>query len=342
MAELRIHNADVEAASHGSAVRSLRPATGAIVEMLAKGGIAQDVPYHLGAPDGAEGDFPGTQTPVGAAMQDLVTQLSTRLHAEADAVIAGAKRRSEAALAERSAVIEQQRGQITDLENQLADASTQLEKAIAGYAKARHHAQAQEVSVAQLTERIEGLNERIRERDARVKALEEQRQGAGRALEHDHSVTTEQRRQDQRRHEQEMHDMEMALRRAEDALRARDEQSVKLNRDNVRLATQLDTLEKANRQVHRECEELRIAVREAQPLLRQRDQLREQLDRAMQRNEQLRVELAGAHAAAEKERTLRTIGEMDLMRMRGRLDTLKEMLAELQGDDALPPAASGS
>ncbi|MGH8110384.1 MAG: hypothetical protein ACREPF_08575 [Rhodanobacteraceae bacterium] len=323
-------------------MRSLRPASGAIVDMLGKGGIAQDVPYHIGAPDGGEGDYPGTQTSVGAAVQDLVTQLSTRLHAEADALIAGAQRRSDAVLAKRAAVIEQQRGQITDLEKQLADASAQLEKAFAGYAKARHHAQAHELSVAQLSERIEGLNERIRERDARVKALEEQWQGAGRALEHDHSVTTEQRRQDQRRHEQEIHDMQMALRHAEDALRARDEQSVKLNRDNVRLATQLDTLEKANQQAHRECEELRIAGREVQPLRRQRDQLREQLDRAMQQNEQLRVELAGAHSAAEKERALRTIGEMDVMRMRGRLDTLKEMLAELQGDDAGPDADTGS
>lgn len=336
MAEVKIYNSDVEAASHGSTVRSLRPAGGTIVEIQGQGGIAQDVPYHVGAPDGA--DFPGTQTPVGSAVQDLVTQLATRLHAEADALIAGAQRRSDAVLAERSAVIEQQRGRITDLEKQLTDASAQLEKAVAGYAKARHHAQAQEVSVAQLSERIAGLNERVRERDARVKALEEQRQGVGRALERDHNVTTEQRRQDQHRHEQEIHEMQLALRHAEDALRARDEQLVKLNRDNARLATQVDTLEKENQQVHRECEELRVAVREVQPLLRQRDQLREQLDRAMQRNEQLRVELAGAHSAAEKERALRTIGEMDLMRMRGRLDTLKEMLAALQGDEAGPEA----
>lgn len=88
---------------------------------------------------------------------------------------------------------------------------------------------------AGLSQQCADLELRINEKDAQVQSLEDKHVHARAALEHYREAVKEQREQDQRRHESQLQLIQVEQRKLQEILAVKQDDSMRLNRDNERL-----------------------------------------------------------------------------------------------------------
>ncbi len=161
-----------------------------------------------------EGQHPGAKVAIGEALQDLVSRLAERLHAEADTVVAQAQARFQAQLQERIQALEQARHEADSLSTQLQRTEIALQAEREASDAARSEVASRTTELAQLQERIAGLTARLAEHERHAQSLEHKHEHAREVLELYRTSVRDQREQEQRRHEHQVQELQVALRQA--------------------------------------------------------------------------------------------------------------------------------
>ncbi|MCD0252378.1 DNA-binding protein, partial [Xanthomonas campestris pv. campestris] len=294
MARSGLYKSDVQRARDRLRATGTHPSVDAVRVALGNTGSKTTIHRYLRELEEEDGQRPGAKVVISDALQDLVSRLAERLHAEADTVVAQAQARFQAQLQERTQALEQARQEADSLTTQLQRCETVLQAEREAGDAARGEVARRTTELAQLEERISGLTVRVAEHDAHAKSLEHKHEHAREALEHYRTSVKDQREQEQRRHEHQVQELQVALRQANEALTAKNHDLMQLNRDNgqwlerhTRLERELaQACQRADAQ-QRERDALRLAATEYQAL-----QVRWTGD--VQALESVRTELAAA------------------------------------------------
>ncbi|WVL63057.1 DNA-binding protein [Xanthomonas campestris pv. campestris] len=330
MARSGLYKSDVQRARDRLRATGTHPSVDAVRVALGNTGSKTTIHRYLRELEEEDGQRPGAKVVISGALQDLVSRLAERLHAEADTVVAQAQARFQAQLQERTQALEQARQEADSLTTQLQRCETVLQAEREAGDAARGEVARRTTELAQLEERISGLTVRVAEHDAHAKSLEHKHEHAREALEHYRTSVKDQREQEQRRHEHQVQELQVALRQANEALTAKNHDLMQLNRDNgqwlerhTRLERELaQACQRADAQ-QRERGALRLAATEYQAL-----QVRWTGD--VQALESVRTELAAARTDLVEERQRREHAEADTLRATVRLGTLEQLLEQLR------------
>ncbi|BBJ96426.1 DNA-binding protein [Xanthomonas campestris] len=330
MARSGLYKSDVQRARDRLRATGTHPSVDAVRVALGNTGSKTTIHRYLRELEEEDGQRPGAKVVISDALQDLVSRLAERLHAEADTVVAQAQARFQAQLQERTQALEQARQEADSLTTQLQRCETVLQAEREAGDAARGEVARRTTELAQLEERISGLTVRVAEHDAHAKSLEHKHEHAREALEHYRTSVKDQREQEQRRHEHQVQELQVALRQANEALTAKNHDLMQLNRDNgqwlerhTRLERELaQACQRADAQ-QRERDALRLAATEYQAL-----QVRWTGD--VQALESVRTELAAARTDLVEERQRREHAEADTLRATVRLGTLEQLLEQLR------------
>ncbi|MEA9474616.1 DNA-binding protein [Xanthomonas campestris] len=330
MARSGLYKSDVQRARDRLRATGTHPSVDAVRVALGNTGSKTTIHRYLRELEEEDGQRPGAKVVISDALQDLVSRLAERLHAEADTVVAQAQARFQAQLQERTQALEQARQEADSLTTQLQRCETVLQAEREAGDAARGEVARRTTELAQLEERIAGLTARLAEHQSHARSLEQKHEHAREALEHYRTSVKDQREQEQRRHEHQVQELQVALRQANEALTAKNHDLMQLNRDNgqwlerhTRLERELaQACQRADAQ-QRERDALRLAATEYQAL-----QVRWTGD--VQALESVRTELAAARTDLVEERQRREHAEADTLRATVRLGTLEQLLEQLR------------
>lgn len=330
MARGGVYKSEVEKARNSLIAQGVHPSIDAVRVALGNTGSKSTIHRYLKEIEAEEGVGTTGKVAVSDALQDLVGRLAGRLHEEADAIIAEAKEKSDAALAAQKKVV-------GDLQQENAELSAQLQRTEAalqgekdGHAAANREIQEQSVAIARLGEHAGGLEHQLAERDARIQSLEEKHQHAREALEHFRNATKEQRDQDQRRHEHEVQGLQVALRQANEAIGTKNEDLLKLNRDNERLTNQVAQLGREKLQLQQDAQRLESDTKKLQVIADGVPSLRNKIEQVTREAERLRIEGETATRSLASQENLRQRAEADLARAQGQVQALEAVIADLR------------
>jgi len=242
--------------------------------------------------------------PVSDAIADLASRLAGRLQEEAQEELATARAQFEADLAERDAQLKQRKSEseqhsaaIQRLETALH--SERTEHATTGQALTEARA-----VIQQLEERIAGLTTRLEEHEAHAKSLESKHQQAREALEHFRVASKEQREHEQRRHEHQVQTLQAELRQVAETTAQKNEEALRLNRDNARLAEQVSRQDKELHDLRAEARERDHELKVLRPITADHKALQTRCAHAEAQAQALKSELAAVRDELAREREL--------------------------------------
>lgn len=268
---------------------------------------------------------------ISEALQALVSQLTDRLKHEAEEELLAATQRFDA---DRASI----RVQLTQTQDEAQRVRNQLERtevALAGEREAHSSTgvelQTERTRTIQLTEQVQGLEQRLAEQASYRQSLEEKHENARQALEHFRTAAKEQREQEQRRHEQQVQQLQAEIRAANGTLSEKLSQLAQISRDAAALSAENGSLRSQAQEGRTEKEQLE-------------KQLLQIRDRASQ-GEGQRVALEGrlqeakATLTEQQQRIVvdaQRIRELELAaaRSEGQLEQVQGRVQSLQGEMA--------
>ncbi len=333
MARSGVYKSDIQKARDALLAEGKRPSIDAVRIALGNTGSKATIHRYLKELE-AEGPADGgSKIAVSDALQDLVGRLAGRLHEEADARIAEEQARFDKTTAEQSDALAEQARELMGTREQLQRTEVALHNERAAHETTRQALTAAQLEVAQLGERVTGLELRLQEQEAHVVSLDEKHRHAREALDHFRTAAKEQREQEQRRHEHQVQALQAELRQAADTLRDKTQAILDLNRDNARLIEQqtrldreLTALQTQTRQQQQELEALRPLDAEVKGLMARSAQ-------EIATAEQLRVDVGRLNGDLAGERALRREAEIEAAIARARLDALEPLLRRIGEPD---------
>jgi len=236
MARTGVYKWDVKEARDRLVEQGKHPSIDAVRAALGDTGSKSTIHRYLKELE-QEGDGLSTVS-LSESLQGLVSQLAERLKHEAEVELQAANARFDA---DRAAL----RTQVTQAQDDASRVRTQLERtevALAGE-RAAHSTlgvelQAERTRTVQLTEQVQGLEQRLSEQAAYRQSLEEKHEHARQALEHFRTAAKEQRDQEQRRHEQQVQQLQAEMRALNGTLSEKLSQLSQTSRDAAALSTE--------------------------------------------------------------------------------------------------------
>ncbi|WP_255992049.1 DNA-binding protein [Chitinolyticbacter albus] len=290
MARSGIYKSEVQRARDALLAQGKHPSIDAVRVELGNTGSKTTISRYLKELEGEEAGLQGRAVAISEALQDLVARLAVRLHEEADSRIAEAAKRHEDRLAVQTAAMNELQQQVAKLEDQLKSVREVLQAEQANHGITREQRQTAILANSQLEQQVRDLHERLTENARHVASLDEKHQHARDALEHYRNSVKEQRDRDQRQYEQQLQHLQLENRQLRDGLIGKGEEVIHLNREAVRLASELQQLNEQRRRdevtqtgLNKELEGLRQVARD-------HDVLNSKLQRCEQDVEQLASE----------------------------------------------------
>jgi len=289
MARAGIYKSDVVRARSKLMAAGEYPSIDAIRVEMGNTGSKATIHRYLKEIEEEEGGAAGTRVAVSEAIQDLVERLAIRLNEEAEG-------RVNALQAQHAAQVTQQQDAVTAIKTEVQSTRLQLEqtqRALAEekiiHAKTSEGLRTKTLESTQLAQQVVDLQERVAAEERHRQSLEEKHQHAREALEHFRQSAKEQREQEQRKQEQQVQYLQTELRTVNEALTAKQLETVKANQEGSRLLGDLSRVQSDLYQAQEE-------IRKLRPLT-------ESLTFAQRRIEELGKKLV------EQEATSRHIGE---------------------------------
>jgi len=170
-----------------------------------------------------------------------------------------------------------------------------------------------------------------------LRSLEEKHQHARDALDHFRTQAQEQRAREQRQHEQALQVLQVELRKAADQVTAKNEELLRLNRDNGRLLEQTTNQQQALTAAERELRKAREELEALRPLPAQVESLEQRTARAMADAEGLQTRLEHAQSQLEHARSELHNAEVERERTQARLEGMQAAWAQREASST--PAA---
>lgn len=334
MARGGLYKSDVQKARDALRAQGKHPSVDAVRVALGNTGSKTTIHRYLKELEEEEGQGLGAKVAVSEALQDLVGRLAARLHEEADAVVADVRRDFTVRLEQSAQQQAQLQQELNAARSGLQRTENKLRVESIGHADAQQALASKLVEVAQLCERVEGLNSRIAEHEAHARSLEAKHEHAREALEHYRTSVKEQREQEQRRHEHQVQELQVALRQANEALTAKNHELLQLNRENGQWVERHGRMERELAQVRRGADGQRTELDALRLTAAEHDAVKARWSEDVRTLEAVRIELRAVREELTKERARREQAEADALRAGVRLETLEQLLAQLRSDRA--------
>jgi chromosome segregation ATPase len=329
MARGGLYKSDVQKARDTLIAQGKHPSVDAIRVALGNTGSKTTIHRYLKELESEEGQNFGAKVAISDALQDLVGKLAERLHQEAEALITAAKTQFEVQLRERTEALDLLRKEAESLRGQLQRTETDLQTERSTHGTTQINLTHSALSIAQLEERVAGLNTRLIEQETHAASLEEKHRHAREALEHYRTSVKDQREQEQRRHEHQVQELQVALRQANESLVAKNHELLQLNRDNARLAEQVAQHDKELRALRAEARQHKHELDELQPIAAAHQVLQSKWAAEQQTGEEQRNLLNAARTELVRERDARQLAETAATRSNARLEAIEETLKTL-------------
>jgi len=329
MARSGVYKSEVDKARKQLIAQGKIPSVARIREVLGGTGSFATLQKHLKELEAEDPAGNASKYPVSDAVAELASRLSGRLQEEAQETIAHAKAQFEAELAQRDRELAGAKDETRALRDQVQHLETTLHGERSDHAATREQLIQAQTTIRQLEERIAGLTVRLGEHEAHAKSLETKHAQAREALEHFRSATKEQRDQDQRRHEHQVQGLELQLRQANETLAAKNEDVLRLNRDNARLVEQTGQHDKELRQLRAELRERDHELEAARPLVAEHKALQTRCLLAEQEITKLQQEIGRLGAQLHEEQDARARADVAAEAAKTRVVTMDELLAKL-------------
>lgn len=344
MARGRVYKSEVKAARDALLREGTNPSLDAV--RIALGNTGSKTTIHrlmreLEAEEAAATPRAGER--LSDALQALVRQLAGQLRQDADATVTAIRQDAEvqvaAARAETAALAQQSQA----ASEQVQRLQTSLDLARQTLASTEQSVRERDTALVGLNERLDGLQRQLDEREAHLASMEAKHQQARHALEHFRQAAKEQRDTEARQHEQAVQALQVELRRATDAVTAKNDDLLVLNRDNVRLSQELGQRDRDLREARHALQTATERAGEADALRQTHHALEGRLSQAIADRATIQRELAEARAGWEAERAAWREGVQEARVQADRWGTIETLLAGLQPradptDGTTPPA----
>jgi len=337
MARAGVYRTDVEKARHALLAKGKNPSIDLVRTELGNTGSRSTIHRYLKEIEAEEATSTGTKPAISDALQDLVTRLAEQLHREADSRITQHREASDARVQEHAEVAQAAHREAATLRDSLQRNEIVLAAERTAHQNTDAQLQHARVQLAQLEERVAGQEQRSRELEAHLRSLEEKHQHARDALDHFRTQAQEQRAREQRQHEQALQVLQVELRKAADQVTAKNEELLRLNRDNGRLLEQTTNQQQALTAAERELRKAREELEALRPLPAQVESLEQRTARAMADAEGLQTRLEHAQSQLEHARSELHNAEVERERTQARLEGMQAAWA--QRDAASTPSA---
>lgn len=235
MARGGINKALVQKARQSLLARGVNPSIDAVRIELGNTGSKTTILRYLKEIEAYDPRPMSSRDRLGDELCAAVDSLLDRLMEEASVSVAQA--RTE--LAESRAQFENQaaelRAELTAAQRQTATQQAAMDSQSAELATTHSSLQAELTRNAGLSQHCSDLEARLADKDAQIRSLEEKHVHGRAALEHYRDAVKEQRDQDQRRHESQLQQVQVELRKLQETLMVKQDETTRLNRDNERL-----------------------------------------------------------------------------------------------------------
>jgi len=341
MARAGIYKSEVVRARDNLLAQGRYPSIDAIRGELGNTGSKGTIHRYLKEIEEEEGGSTGTQVTVSEAIQDLSARLAERLHQEADQRLAALtdKHKAEiAALNEAMAVLRNESESFRGLAERQA-----LDLAAEKMAHAETMATLQEERIvrAQMTQRIQDMEEQLAKEDAHRVSLEEKHQHAREALEHFRTAAKEQREQDQRQFEQQIQFLQGELRAAKETVNAKQQELIHSHQDNARLSSEHAHLRSELHRLESEIRPLRTAREHLAVSELKNQQLEERLAQIAARIDELIVENQSSTGKLQDANQARLRLETELTAAKAVLASQEQILQKLTVNQTSATKSSG-
>jgi len=336
MARAGLYKTEVQTARDSLIAQGKHPSVDAVRVALGNTGSKSTIHRYLKELEADASASPATGAAISDALQTLVAQLAARLQEEADARMAEAQTRCDAAVQKAADALAAQEREGRALSDRLQRTETALQEATRLHQEAMGQLQERIMAILTLEERGAGLEARLADQDAHIQSLEQKHTQAREALEHFRQSSKEQRDAESRRHEQQVQMLQVELRQANDLVATKNHETMQLNRDNARLTELYGQTENTLRTLRREYEQVAKVAKEVPDLQRQNETLGQQRIQATNERDHFRADAERYAAELSAERQARLVEIEEQRRREARLQAIEELLAQLKPKD---PAA---
>lgn len=338
MARSGLYKTDVEKARASLLAQGKRASVDAVRVALGNTGSKSTIHRYLKELDEEDGQGSSKTVAVSDALQDLITRLAERLHAEADARVTDAQARFDTQLADKDAVLVQHTQEAAALSTQLQRTEVALAEEREAHSQSQAIIQGLRVSESQLQERVAGLSARLAEQEAHVNSLEQKHSQAREALEHFRAATKEQRDQEHRRHEHQVQGLQVELRQAHEALTGKNHELLQVNRDAARLTEQVNQGRKELQQALDTARTRQEAIDRLMPVQDELLALQARWKADAAALDRLQNAMVATEGELALERQARSKAESELAGANARLTTLEAVFARWQPAAASQPS----
>ena len=319
MARAGIYKSEVVRARSKLMAAGEYPSIDAIRVELGNTGSKATIHRYLKEIEEEEGGAAGTRVAVSEAIQDLVERLAIRLNEEAEGRVTALQTQHAVQLTQHQDAAAAVKSEVQSTRLQLEQTQRALADEKATHGKTSENLRTKTLESTQLAQQVVDLQERIAAEERHRQSLEEKHLHAREALEHVRQSSKEQREQEQRKQEQQVQYLQSELRTVNEALTAKQLETVKANQEGSRL---LGELSRAQSDLYKSQEE----IRKLSPLT-------ESLAFAQRRIEELGKKLV------EQESSSRHFGESN-EQLKCRIDELVEGRQKLELELAASKAAA--
>lgn len=324
MARPSIYKLEVQKARDVLLAQGRHPSIDAVRVELGNTGSKTTIHRYLKELEAEESPRIGSQVAVSEALQDLVARLAERIHAEADERIAAAEAAFTQQRAELHASLDARAEEANGYSSQLQRTEQALLAEKAAHTETREALEQANLKIGQLEELATGLRARLETQETHIQSLEEKHRHVRDALEHFRAAAKDQREQECRRHEQALQLLQVEIRRAGDALTAKQAELLQLNRDNARLVEHSTQMEQQLRELRKEQSRLQERFEQCQPLAQAHPHLRRRCQEADKTIETLEFQVHNRESELAAERERRVEAERQLAATEARLVSLEE------------------
>jgi len=283
----------------------------------------------------ASGESPPT---LSTELQSLVQRLAERLAADADERVAAALGPLETERREHAQALARWQAEAQHFTDRLEHTEQALTAAQRGQLEGQQTLADTRLALEQWQERAAGLERQLAERDAHLKSIEAKYAHAQEALTHFRQAAKEQRDQELRRHEHEQQGLHVELRRAQEALAAKVQDVLQLNRDNERLTGRVGQLETGLRAAEFEVRQQRQQLDKHAELEPQHRELSARWELLMREHAALGEKFNEQQRLANAQSTRRVETELLLARTQARLEAIEHTVERLRVSNTTHPA----
>jgi len=285
MARTGLYKSEIKKARDALIAQGKHPSVDAVRIELGNTGSKTTIHKYLKELEEEDGGIHGRKTSISEALQDLVERLAAGLQDEANAKVDALRAQHAEKEQQHAAALSAAHEEIERLRNQWQGTETALREEQQTHGRTREVLQKEEIARRTAEQHAADLRDRLSDKEAHCKSLEDKHRHAYEALEHYRQSVKEQRDQDQHRHEQQVQQLQAELRQAQQTIAVKQENITRLNQEGARLVADLTHVRQA---LHTTQENLRSVTQRA-----------EALQAVEQRNGVLAVQLADKEAYAQ-------------------------------------------